>query len=61
MICLFCGDEEGNLACYEAGVHLHSFVIFSQEKLVGNERTVYRKENLFMVSLYQKTAVYANI
>ena len=54
MICVFCGDEEGNLVRGEAGISQFCYLFLSGMSPLRNERTVYRKENLHMVSLQQK-------
>ena len=54
MICVsVCGDEEGNLVCDEAGISQFCH-LFSEEPSEKRKNSVYRKENLEMVSLYQK-------
>ena len=54
MICVsVCGDEEGNLVCDEAGIS-QFFHLFSEEPSGKRKNYVNRKENLEMVSLYQK-------
>ena len=54
MNCVLCGDEEGNLVRGEAGISQFCHLFLSGENTLKNERTVYRKEDLHMVSLQQK-------